>query len=217
MILNGHAGQLNTAVFSPDGRRVVTASEDRTARIWDVETGKTIVVLRGHTGRVYTASFSRDGGRVLTASEDNTARIWDGQSGQVVTVLSGIAGGRTEVYAAAYNSDGSRIAVIMVSDEYDYFARVWPAFANTQELVNDAKRAIPRCLTRLQRQRFFLDPEPPAWCIDMEKWPYQSQDWKDWLRFKRANANPPLPITREWQPWIAARDGAQSTPKPPAR
>jgi hypothetical protein len=51
-----------------------------------------------------------------------------------------------------------------------------------------------------------LNFEPPAWCIEMKKWPYQTQDWKGWLRFKRANANPPLPGTPEWEPWRAARN-----------
>jgi hypothetical protein len=48
-------------------------------------------------------------------------------------------------------------------------------------------------------------PEPPAWCIEMEKWPYDTQDWKDWLQFKRAHADPPLPDTPEWKEWRAAR------------
>ena len=46
--------------------------------------------------------------------------------------------------------------------------------------------------------------QPPAWCIETEKWPYQTQDWKDWLQFKRGNANPPLPNTAEWQAWREA-------------
>ena len=66
-----------SAVFSPDGSRIVTASADKTARIWDAATAKEIAVLRGHEGIVYSAAFSPDGSRIVTASEDNTARIWD--------------------------------------------------------------------------------------------------------------------------------------------
>ena len=66
-----------SAAFSGDGKRLVTASRDNTARIWDVESGKEIVVLKGHTGPVTTASFSDDGKRVVTGSYDGTARIWD--------------------------------------------------------------------------------------------------------------------------------------------
>jgi WD40 repeat protein len=66
-----------SAVFSLDGSRIVTASADNTARIWDAASAKQIAVLRGHEGIVYYAVFSPDGSRIVTASADNTARIWD--------------------------------------------------------------------------------------------------------------------------------------------
>ncbi len=80
------------AAFSGDGKRVVTASQDDTARIWDAESGKEIAVLKGHTGGVNTAAFSGDGKRVVTASDDKTARIWDAESGKEIAVLKGHAG-----------------------------------------------------------------------------------------------------------------------------
>src|SRR5262249_18667869 len=49
------------------------------------------------------------------------------------------------------------------------------------DLVDEAKQVSPRCLERSQRLEAFLDPEPPAWCIETGKWPYHTQDWKDWL------------------------------------
>jgi WD40 repeat protein len=64
------------AAFSRDGKRVVTASSDQTARIWDARTGDEIAVLRGHVRGVRGAVFSPDGTRVVTASADQTARIW---------------------------------------------------------------------------------------------------------------------------------------------
>ncbi|REG23533.1 WD domain G-beta repeat uncharacterized protein, partial [Archangium gephyra] len=64
-----------SAAFSPDGQRVVTASEDGTARVWRVD-GKEEAVLRGHEGRVGSAVFSPDGPQVVTASGDGTARLW---------------------------------------------------------------------------------------------------------------------------------------------
>jgi WD40 repeat protein len=54
----------------------VTASDDKTARVWDAETGKTTAVLAGHAGPVWSAAFSPDGQQVVTASDDTTARIW---------------------------------------------------------------------------------------------------------------------------------------------
>jgi hypothetical protein len=66
-----------SAAFSPEGARVVTASGDKTARLWDAATGKQVAVLRGHDDLVRSAAFSPDGSRVVTASEDKTARLWD--------------------------------------------------------------------------------------------------------------------------------------------
>ena len=72
-----HDGRVASAAFSPDGSRIVTASGDGTARIWDAATGKEIVVLRSHDAAVTSAAFSSDGSRIVTASDDKTARIWD--------------------------------------------------------------------------------------------------------------------------------------------
>jgi WD40 repeat protein len=63
----GHSGYFKDTAFSPDGRRVVTASADKTARLWDAETGTTIAVLKGHGDVVRMATFSPDGQRVATA------------------------------------------------------------------------------------------------------------------------------------------------------
>jgi WD40 repeat protein len=68
---------VDSAAFSPDGSRIVTASGDKTARIWDAATAKEIAVLRGHESYVNSAAFSPDGARIITASGDRTARIWD--------------------------------------------------------------------------------------------------------------------------------------------
>ena len=61
---------MNSAAFSPDGSRIVTASNDNTVRIWDAATGKEIAVLRVHDADVFFAAFSPDGSRIVTASWD---------------------------------------------------------------------------------------------------------------------------------------------------
>ena len=197
-VLTGHSAPVFSAAFSPDGRRVLTASGDNTTRIWDAGTGEAIGAFQGHRGFVWSAAFSPDGRRVVTASIDKTARVWDADTGDAIAVLQGH---EASVSSAAFSPDGRRV----VTASQDKTARIWPLFATTQDLVDEAKAVVPRCLTRDQRAKAFLDPEPPAWCVEMEKWPYQSPDWKDWLRYKRANADPPLPDTPKWTAWIAAR------------
>lgn len=77
LLLNGHTGDVASAEFSPDGERLVTASENQTARTWDARNGKELARLEGHTEWVTSAAFSPDGERVVTASWDGTVRIWD--------------------------------------------------------------------------------------------------------------------------------------------
>ena len=67
-VLRGHDNEVMSAAFSPDGSRIVTASDDKTARIWDAATAKEIAVLRGHDDVVNSAAFSPDGSRIVTAS-----------------------------------------------------------------------------------------------------------------------------------------------------
>ena len=82
--------------------------------------------------------------------------------------------------------------------------KAWLIFPVLQELIENSKWVVPRCLARSDREAAFLDPDPPYWCVDMEKWPFDTQEWKDWLKYKRANAEPPLPYMPEWEPWVAA-------------
>jgi WD40 repeat protein len=76
VVLRGHEEGVMFAVFSPDGDWVVTASADKTARVWRADGQGEPVVLRGHEDAVTSAAFSPDGEWVVTASLDKTARIW---------------------------------------------------------------------------------------------------------------------------------------------
>ena len=77
LTLKGHTGFVYSASFSPDGSRIVTASEDNTAKVWDAQTGVEVLTLKGHTNIVNSAFFSPDGSRIVTVSQDNTMKIWD--------------------------------------------------------------------------------------------------------------------------------------------
>ncbi|MEP0873582.1 AAA-like domain-containing protein, partial [Trichocoleus desertorum AS-A10] len=118
--LLAHRSTIREAQFSPDGKRIVTASDDKTAWVWDAQSGQEIAKLAGHESGIFRAQFSPDGKRIVTASKDKTARVWDAQSGQEIAKL---AGHEAYVYAAQFSPDGKRI--VTASD--DKTARVWDA------------------------------------------------------------------------------------------
>ena len=82
--LAGHTDTVRTVVFSPTGDRVLTSSDDGTARVWDVATGAVLVSLHGHREGVLDAAFTRTGDDVLTVSSDGTARRWNVAIGRVL-------------------------------------------------------------------------------------------------------------------------------------
>jgi WD40 repeat protein len=107
LTLGAHESEVRSAVFSPDGSRVVTASNDGTARIWNTISGNEITVLRGHKDSVLSAAFSPDGSRIVTAAWDSTARIWDAQDGKALAILYHKP--EYKVASARFSPDGSRI------------------------------------------------------------------------------------------------------------
>jgi WD40 repeat protein len=62
--------------YSPDGKRIVTGSDDKTAKVWDADTGRELHTLTGHTGSVLRVAYSPDGKRIVTGSWDKTAKVW---------------------------------------------------------------------------------------------------------------------------------------------
>jgi WD40 repeat protein len=107
-VVFGPGGSAKDVAFSPDGSRILTASEDGTARMWNSVDGAELAIFRGHEGPVTHAVFSADSQRVLTTSQDGTARLWDAGEGPEVTSVRGQPG---PVRNAVFSADGSRVLI----------------------------------------------------------------------------------------------------------
>ncbi|HMA33966.1 MAG TPA: NB-ARC domain-containing protein [Chloroflexia bacterium] len=116
--LLGHTGVVTAVALTGDGTRAVSASEDRTLRVWDLASGAAIHILAGHRGEVEAVAVTADGTRTVSASRDGTLRVWDLASG---ALLQNLAGHTHWVTAVALTGDGTHA----VSASWDHTLRVW--------------------------------------------------------------------------------------------
>ncbi len=115
-------GAVASADISPDGKLLVTGSWDRSAKIWNLESGLALLKLEGvHQGYVNSVQFSPDGKLILTASDDGTVRLWDVKTGLALEIV--FQGHSSRVRQACFSSDGQRV----LTTSNDKTARIWDA------------------------------------------------------------------------------------------
>lgn len=115
----GHRNCVKKVLYSPNGKQIITASEDHSAMIWDAETGVQLHKLSGHTKSINSIMFNpQSGSQVVTTSEDGIAIVWNTTSGEKVHT---IAGHRRAVLFAEFSQDGKRI----VTASEDGTAIIW--------------------------------------------------------------------------------------------
>ncbi len=121
-VLSGHLDRINALAVSRQGELLASGSDDHTARVWDLESGRLLETLRGHRKPVNGVAFSPQYRRLATAGDDHTARIWDLESGRLEQTLTGHA---NTVTGVAWSPEGTSIATAST----DGTARLWDAGA----------------------------------------------------------------------------------------
>lgn len=116
--LTGHSDDVEAVALTPDGCYAVSASKDKTLKVWDLTMGIAVHTLKGHTDYVNAVAITPDGRYAVSGSNDNTLKVWDLTTGTAVHTIEGHTGGVT---AVALTPDG-RYAV---SASKDHTLKVW--------------------------------------------------------------------------------------------
>jgi WD40 repeat protein len=87
--LKGYTGDIHFIKVSPDGKTLVSVSNDNILRLWDINNGQELLTLKGHLNNISSVSFSPDGKRLASGSRDKTVKLWDLNTGQELLTLKG--------------------------------------------------------------------------------------------------------------------------------
>ena len=116
--IEGHTRVIRTVAVSPDGRLIVSGSDDQIIKVWELDSGRLLRSLGGHTGEVNAVAVSPNGREIISASDDKTLKVWDLESGRLLRTLEGHSGG---IVAISLTPDGKRV----VSISEDKTIKVW--------------------------------------------------------------------------------------------
>jgi WD40 repeat protein len=129
---------------------------------------------------------------LLAEATDNTIRLVDAASDQEVGTFVIDTNGCCDPIHIRFYSDRNRLLSAWGERDTSRL-RQWRVLPTIEEMRDYAKRMASECLSPNRRRQFGLEPEPPRWCIEMAKQPYDTAEWKRWLADKIAGRNPPIP------------------------
>jgi len=143
---DAHASWVVALAWSPDGTRIASAGGDGTVRVWEAETGVSLLTYRRHTrllnkinhpATVYAVAWAPEGQRIVSAGDGATVHVWDAATGQTLTLYQGHSGLLANVYAVAWSPDGKSIASACSSIGMDKTVHNWdPATGQTLSRYN---------------------------------------------------------------------------------
>ena len=122
--------------FSPDGKRLASASDDKSVKVWDATSGQETGTLKGHHDTVRGVTFSPDGKWLASASADKTVKIWDATNGEQKSAISGHTSG---VRSVAFGSNGRWLASVGA----DHTVKIGPAFFEDRTTWNVTQVPYP--------------------------------------------------------------------------
>ena len=121
LIFKGHHHDVWRIAFSPDSKRIASASRDNSVKVWDATTGQEIVTFMGHLGEVWAVAFCPDGKRVASIGRDAVVRVWDASNARELYVFDHEI---KDFYSGhpclAFSPDGKRLATI-----WDNMVNAW--------------------------------------------------------------------------------------------
>jgi WD40 repeat protein len=152
-----HSDVVVAIAFSPDGLTLAAASDDKTARIWEIASGREYAVLT-HPAAISAVAFSPDGRMFATASDDKTARIWDLKTSQQCAMLTD----QGPVGTVIFSPDSRTLAI--AAGEAVRLVAIPPS--DVRELIAYARGKLPigrKELSKSEREEAFLDPLPASY------------------------------------------------------
>jgi WD40 repeat protein len=211
-VIGDNLGEPQGLAFSNNSKYLVLRTNDQKLRIFNLESTLPEKLGQSEKARLDLGSEANsiavdDNGKRFLTIANKGFEVWEYRSG-----LTGPIGSDRFVQVAAmdprergtlendlhpvFSPDGQLLLIpaqmnSISGKEAD--GEWFRMYSSVQELIDVAKSKLLRCLMPTERIELFLDMAPPEWCIEMGKWPYNNDEWRSWLRARKAGANLPLP------------------------